>query len=116
RRLIGFLVLPLLALAGCDTWDDVTDSVGSTLGVTSNTPARAAATSESVGGPPGVAVSDEPFAARAGAGVLSEGGSAADAVTAMFFALGTTYPVAAGLGGGGICLVYDPAARGPTQF
>ena len=38
-----------------------------------------------------------------------------DAVTAMFFTMTATYPVAAGLGGGGICLVRD--ARGQvTEF
>ena len=50
---------------------------------------------------------DEPFAAQTGAAILAQGGSAADAVTAMFFTLTATYPVAAGLGGGGICLVRD---------
>ena len=120
RRLVCFLCLPLLLLAGCDTMDSVTDSVGDTLGLRSNrtSPAK-------VAWPPinrwlathaGVAVSDwgSRFAARAGAAVLTDQGSAADAVTAMFFALSTTYPVAAGLGGGGICLVYDPAIRAPS--
>ncbi|HEX3674361.1 MAG TPA: gamma-glutamyltransferase [Rhizomicrobium sp.] len=50
---------------------------------------------------------DEPFAVKAGAAVLSQGGSAADAATTMFFALTATYPVAAGLGGGGICVAHD---------
>jgi gamma-glutamyltranspeptidase/glutathione hydrolase len=60
----------------------------------------------------GLAVSDEPFAAQTGTSVLAQGGSAADAAAAMFFTLSVTYPVAAGLGGGGICLVRD--ARGRT--
>ena len=59
----------------------------------------------------GLAVSDEPFAAQTGAAILAEGGSAADAVAAMFFTLSVTYPVAAGLGGGGICLVRDADGR-----
>jgi gamma-glutamyltranspeptidase/glutathione hydrolase len=42
---------------------------------------------------------------------LQSKGSAVDAVTAMFFALTATYPVTAGLGGGGICLVSDTAGR-----
>ena len=49
-------------------------------------------------------VGDEPFAVRSGAAILAQGGSAVDAVTATYFALAVTYPVAAGLGGGGICI------------
>lgn len=56
----------------------------------------------------GYAVGDEPQAVRVGADVLRQGGSAADAATAMYFALSVTYPGAAGLGGGGLCLAYDP--------
>lgn len=116
RRLLAVLSLPLFALAGCDTVDSVTDSVGSTLGLSSGSPGRVAASSSSAANRNGVAVSDEPFAARIGAAILSEGGSAADAVTSIYFALTATYPVAAGLGGGGICLVYDPVTRTTTEF
>jgi gamma-glutamyltranspeptidase/glutathione hydrolase len=112
RRLLGFLSVPLLVLAGCDTLH----SVGSTLGLSSDRPGRVADSNQSVAMRTGVAVSDEPLAARAGAAVFSDGGSAADAVTAMFFTLTTTYPVAAGLGGGGLCLMYDPATRATTEF
>ncbi len=63
----------------------------------------------------GLAVGDEPFAVKTGTAILGEGGSAADAVTAMFFAMTATYPVAAGLGGGGICLVADPV-KGIREF
>lgn len=59
-------------------------------------------------------VGDEPFAVRTGAAILGQGGNAVDAATAMYFALSVTYPVAAGLGGGGLCIVYDPA-KGTTQ-
>ncbi|HEY2034278.1 MAG TPA: gamma-glutamyltransferase [Rhizomicrobium sp.] len=54
---------------------------------------------------------DEPTAVHVGARILHEGGSAADAATAMFFTLAVTYPVAAGLGAGGICVAHDPASN-----
>lgn len=62
----------------------------------------------------GYVVGDEPEAVTAGATALRQGGSAADAATAMYFTLAVTYPVAAGLGGGGLCVVYD-AASGRSQ-
>jgi len=55
----------------------------------------------------GLVVGDEPYAVKAGAAVLAEGGSAADAATATYFALAATYSVAAGIGGGGICIVHE---------
>ena len=54
----------------------------------------------------GGVVADEPRAALLGRDVLSAGGSAADAATAMGFALAVTLPSRAGLGGGGACIAY----------
>ena len=61
-------------------------------------------------------VGDEPFAVKVGAATLAQGGDAVDAATAMFFALSVTYPVSAGLGGGGICIVHDPARNQSEEF
>jgi gamma-glutamyltranspeptidase/glutathione hydrolase len=98
RRFACLLAIPLLiAAAGCS---DVSDTLG--LSGSASTPAART---------PGVAVADEPLAARTGAAILTQGGSAADAVTAMFFTLTATYPASAGLGGGGICLVRDAGGR-----
>ena len=95
-----FLTVPVL-LSGCSTLD----SLAPDLGLGSSAPSTPQTS--------GLVVSDEPFAAQSGAAVLAQGGSAADAVSAMFFTMTATYPVAAGLGGGGICLVRD--AGGQTR-
>ena len=60
-----------------------------------------------IGGFLGAAVAEEPRAALVARDILSAGGTAADAATAAFFTMTVTYPVAVGLGGGGMCLYYD---------
>ena len=66
--------------------------------------------------PQALVVGDEPFAVKVGAAILGQGGNAVDAATAMYFALSVTYPVAAGLGGGGICIVHDPVRNQSEEF
>lgn len=54
----------------------------------------------------GGVVSDEPRSALIGRDTLSAGGNAVDAAVATYFALAVTYPHAATLGGGGLCVVH----------
>src|ERR1051325_696721 len=115
RRLICLLAAPALLLGGCQTVESLGDHTAATLGFGDDTPKAYTASQESEARRLGVAVADEPLAARAGASVLTSSGSAVDAVATMFFTLTTTYPVAAGLGSGGICLVSEANGQ-VTEF
>lgn len=57
------------------------------------------------------AVADEPHAAAVGRDLLNQGGSAADAAAGMALAMAATLPSRVGLGGGGVCLVFDAGAK-----
>jgi len=94
----------MLVLAGCSFDIGKTLDFGDTLGLGDSSRSGA------------LVVGDEPFAVKVGASTLMQGGNAADAAAAMYFALAVTYPVAAGLGGGGICIVHDPAGNRNEEF
>ena len=59
----------------------------------------------------GGAAADAPRAAIIARDVLSGGGTAVDAAVAAYFTMAVSYPVAAGLGGGGVCVVYDAPSQ-----
>jgi gamma-glutamyltranspeptidase/glutathione hydrolase len=115
RRFLALLAAPALMLGGCQTLSSLGDHTASTLGFGDDAPKAYTASQESQARRLGIAVADEPLAARAGAAALTLHGNAVDAVTTMFFTLAATYPAAAGLGSGGICLVTDPNGQ-VTEF
>lgn len=59
----------------------------------------------------GGVAADEPRAALVMRDVLVEGGRAADAAVAGFFALSVTLPSSAGLGATGSCVTFDPSSE-----
>lgn len=85
------IVAVATVLAGCDT-------LNGTMGTASRDTAYVDFQ--------GAIVTDEPRAAIIGREVLADGGTAADAVTAAFFALSVSLPTRAGLGAGGVCVGY----------
>lgn len=97
---LGTLIAAILWLAGCGGGSTAPERA-----------ARVASYVDPVVSFTGGVIADEPAAAQVGRDVMANGGSAADAVAAMFFTLAVTYPSAAGLGGGGACVVYDPTQK-----
>ena len=106
--------MPAFLLGGCQTITSLGDHTAATLGF-EDAPQSYTASMVSEARRSGIAVADEPLAARAGAAALADQGTVVDAVATMFFTLTATYPVAAGLGGGGICLLRDAGGQ-VTEF
>lgn len=95
----------LLALGGCETLGAL-NPFGSS-GPPPGTPGF-------VRGFLGGIAADDPAAALAGRNVLAAGGTAVDAAVAAGFTMAVTLPSRVGLGGGGACLVFNPA-RGAVE-
>ncbi len=103
RRRRGLLAaLAALVLPGCETISSLNPFASS--GPPAGTPGF-------VRGFLGGVAAEDPAAALAAREVLSAGGTAVDAAVAAGFMMTVTLPSRVGLGGGGACLVFDPARR-----
>lgn len=111
-RLLALFAAPALLLGGCQSLSNFGDEAAASVGLGDDVPKAYTASEESTPHRSGIAVADEPLAAQSGAAALAAGGSAVDAAATMFFTLSVTYPVAAGLGSGGICLVHEIGGQG----
>jgi len=96
------LLLGSLMLTSCDKMSELGDDFSELAAGL-----RALDQNTNVVGFLGGLATDEPRATLAGRDVLEAGGSAIDAATAIYFNLAVTMPSAAGLGGGGVCIVHD---------
>ncbi len=106
RRGVALLLgAAALALPGCETLSSI-NPFGST-GPAPGTPGF-------VRGFLGGVAADDPAAALVARQVLSAGGTAVDAAVAAGFTMAVSLPSRVGLGGGGACLVFDPA-RGNVE-
>ncbi|MDB5374739.1 MAG: hypothetical protein JWP04_3381, partial [Belnapia sp.] len=95
------LLAAALALAGCESTNRLLAPIvgsGPPVGAPGN-----------VRGFLGGVATEDPAAALVARNVLSAGGTAVDAAVAAGFALSVTLPSRVGIGGGGACLVFDPA-------
>ncbi len=100
------LLASFLSMSGCSVLDGVTNAIAPTPRAT---PGQVGNVTGFLGG----VVADEPQAALTGRAILSAGGNAADAATAMGLMLSVTLPSRAGLGSSGGCLAYAPDTAGP---
>ncbi|MBO6519876.1 MAG: gamma-glutamyltransferase [Rhodospirillales bacterium] len=95
-----FLLASVSVLASCSAFEQEQVTPKGTIGY--------------VSGALGVVSVEEPQAALIGRDVLSSGGTAGDAATAIGLALSVTMPSSAGLGGGGICVARDAGGERPV--
>ncbi|WP_113913546.1 gamma-glutamyltransferase [Roseovarius dicentrarchi] len=99
------LVLTLALLAGSATAQQASDAVAPEIGAF-----QAQDTGAPVLADDWMVVAAHPLASRAGARVLRQGGTAADAMVAVQLVLGLVEPQSSGLGGGAFLVWYDAAS------
>lgn len=105
-RIAGFVVASILASAPF-----FAPATAQDLDLSAPEPPTGLETKQAVVAEREMVVAANPLAARAGAEILRQGGSAADAAITTMLVLGLVEPQSAGLGGGGFLLYYEAKTR-----
>ncbi|MEO0772682.1 MAG: gamma-glutamyltransferase [Pseudomonadota bacterium] len=119
RVLLAFIILPFAALAQ-EAADAVAPEIAGAGQVRASEAASAAQVKKAAGQPVvaenWMVAAANPLAVEAGARVLRDGGTAADAMVAVQAVLGLVEPQSSGLGGGAFLVWYDGATGGVTTL
>lgn len=119
RHALALASLFLLAACGRSETDREGEAAAQAANPAGLSPGKAGLSrviADSVVSPFSAVAADESRAAEIGRDILLAGGNAADAATAMYFAMAVTLPSAASLGASGACIVHNDKTKAAEAF